>query len=244
MAERPIYIPQDPSSFFVLKEKITFDWYGGFALSQKQKTIRAFHLAAEETFSRDGRFSALNPFKPLEVSSKSENPLGVALSAFNLKFNDNGEEFPVENIFQSAKVFEKGGPFIDLRGVSPKEAKGDPRLKESGALQSFKLGNTEWPLEPKTFFYDWIYLNALHKHQELAKEVRKYNAFTDIEFNPKKSINCQACSVALYVALTNAGEFEKVMSDVEEFKKILSQIQANSKSEPESKSKIEQMSLF
>lgn len=41
------------------------------------------------------------------------------------------------------------------------------------------------------------------KQQALA-----YDAFTDIEFNPQKSINCQAYSIALFVALTKRNLLE------------------------------------
>ena len=36
-------------------------------------------------------------------------------------------------------------------------------------------------------FYDWIYINALYKNKEIFNELIKYNAFTDIEFNPNKA---------------------------------------------------------
>ena len=49
---------------------------------------------------------------PLEVSSKSELPLGRALGPFNLKAKmGNGSEVSVENMYQSSKVFQAGGPY-------------------------------------------------------------------------------------------------------------------------------------
>lgn len=225
MAKRPIYIPQD-SFPFVSDKLIEFTWHAGFSVSQKQKSIQELHFAAQAL-----NFTTENgkpvDFKLLEVSSKSKDPLGVALSAFNLKFteNKNGKIFSVENIFQSAKVFENGGPFTDLRSVSPVEAKRDPRLKESGALKYFQYDRVKWQLEPKTYFYDWIYINALHQNKVLAEQVKAFNAFTDIEFNPKKSINCQARSVALYVALDKAGLLEQVIglgeANIKAYKKKL-----------------------
>ncbi len=44
-----------------------------------------------------------------------------------------------------------------------------------------------------------------------------YEAFTDIEFNPNKSINCQARSVAIAVGLKKAGILEKCISDEKVF---------------------------
>ena len=45
--------------------------------------------------------------------------------------------------------------------------------------------------------------------KELADEITNYNGFTDIEFNPKKSINCQAYSAALYSSLQHSGLLKK-----------------------------------
>lgn len=63
----------------------------------------------------------------------------------------------VEPIFQSSKVFEKGGPYKDLLRKTSLEAKKDKRIKESGDLIYFDYDNRRWNLEPKTMFYDYIY---------------------------------------------------------------------------------------
>jgi hypothetical protein len=76
-------------------------------------------------------------------------------------------------------------------------------------------------LEPKTLFYDWIYINALNKKPNLYKKIINYNAFTDIEFNPERSINCQAKSVALFIALYKQGVLNEALSNIELFKKYV-----------------------
>ncbi len=58
---------------------VDFKFYTGFAVSQKQKSIKSLH----ESISRID-----NTLKILEVSTKSTNQTGIALSAFNLKFLD------------------------------------------------------------------------------------------------------------------------------------------------------------
>ena len=93
--------------------------------------------------------------------------------------------FSVETAFQSSKVFEKGGPYIDLLEKTSRQAK-----KESGNLIKFRFFNSEFSLKPRTYFYDWLYLNAIHQNEVLSDQVISYRGFTDIEFNPKKSINC------------------------------------------------------
>ncbi|MRT12777.1 hypothetical protein GJV07_10810 [Enterobacteriaceae bacterium RIT711] len=204
MATRPVYTdhPQRP---YVIEQLVQFQWHAGFAVSQKQKSISEFHKAIID--SEVG-------LRPLEISTKSENSLGVALSAFNLSVTlEKGGRVAIENLFQGAKIFERGGPFKDLLRASPLDAKRDPRLKESGNMTGFQGKEGIWPLEPKTLFYDWLYINALHRTDKLALAVQEFDAFTDIEFNPAKSFNCQARSVALYVALTKCGEIDNVIRD-------------------------------
>lgn len=212
MAYRPIYLPKE-SFPFVSEHLVEFNWHAGFAVSQKQKSIEGLHSAAVDS---------LLCSNPLEVSSKSEKLIGVKLSAFNLKAQmNNGQKISVENIFQSSKVFKSGGPYIDLRFVSPKDAKRDSRLKTSGELIGFMGKDLIWPLEPKTLFYDWIYLNSLHQNTDLVEEVQLYDAFTDIEFNPNKSFNCQARSVALYVALAKCNLLDQIMGDPSAYREVL-----------------------
>jgi hypothetical protein len=208
MASRPIYIPQIEGDALVKTEMVEFTWSPGMAPSQKQKNIRALHASAKENLH-------LDPI--LEISSKSESPLGVALSAFNLMITTSkGRTFSVESAFQSSKVFEGDVQFIDLLDKTSREAKKDERLKNAGRLVKFRFYGQEWALEPFTAFYDWLYVNALRK-SEHAKTVLEYAAFTDIEFNPKKSINCQAYAVALYCALEKRGELEEACQSQESF---------------------------
>lgn len=199
MAQRPVYIPSTSSDFLVETVMVDFEWFPGMAVVQKQKSIDSLHAAVKTQLT--GVTSLL------EISSKSKVDLGVNLSAFNLMINDSRRdlEFSVEAAFQSSKVFEKGGPFVDLLEATSRAAKKDERLKESGRLLNFKFYNQVWPLEPKTVFYDYLYVNALLKHEEFHDQIFQYSAFTDIEFNPKKSINCQAYSVALFVSLKQRG---------------------------------------
>jgi len=183
MAERPVfYIRQGK----VISEIYSFKWFPGFAVSQKQKSIESLHDAIRETYA-DAR--------PLEISTKSKEPLGRKLSAFHLTLNHH----TLENIFQSAKVFENGGPYLDLLDVPPREAKHDERLKNSGNLKAFCFQGETFPLIPTTVFYDYIYFAAV-KESLAAKEINaisEYNFFTDIEFNPTKSINTQARTVSM-----------------------------------------------
>ena len=183
MAKRP--------AFFVREEKVvqdifSFEWFPGFAISQKQKSIESLHHAILKADANA---------RPLETSTKSKEALGIKLSAFNLRLNDD----TLENIFQSAKVFANGGPYLDLLHVPPKAVKRDERLYNSGDLKAFRYQNEDFPLIPKTVFYDFIYIAAVKKSftADDINEISAYDYFTDIEFNPAKSINTQARAAAM-----------------------------------------------
>ena len=181
MAERIYFYVEDGR---VKTGSVSFEWFPGFSVSQKQKSIASMHKA----ISKAGK-------TPLEVSTKSPERLGQMLSAFNLKLGGHY----LENVFQAGKVFTGGGPYTDLLEVAPRDAKRDERLKSSGKLVKFTYQGVDWPLEPKTVFYDWLYYNAVRESipAEMLEELKQYNAFTDIEFNPNKSINTQARSIAI-----------------------------------------------
>lgn len=215
MAERPLFIPSIDGKTLVKTEHVTFQWFPGMSVSQKQKSIDSLHTAAS---------SMLGGENILEVSSKSRNELGVALSAFNLTFTTlrHQRTFSVECAFQGSKVFEHGGPFTDIFEMTSREAKRDERLRSSGRLIGFRFFGCDWGLEPQTAFYDWLYINALHKQPYLTEQLLSYSAFTDIEFNPERSINCQAYSLALYVSLYRRNLLEQALSSQHQFLSLIS----------------------
>ncbi|MFF5400488.1 DUF6977 family protein [Peribacillus butanolivorans] len=238
MAERPVFISHLDRKDFVEKRNIEFEWFPGFSIKQKQKSILSFHENIKEKYPT---------LKVLEVSSKSNCKLGIELSAFNLMVNGkNNTAFSVETAFQASKVFELGGPFVDLYQKNSREAKKDPRIRNSGQLLYFQFFSRKFELEPKTFFYDWLYINALHLNKELSNQVVEYDAFTDIEFNPQKSINCQARAAALYVSLYKLGLLEKAVTSVENYKEIVTSkiVEKNVDKEKEKKAEIQQLSIF
>ena len=204
MAKRPVFVPQAEAPY-VRAIETEFSWNGGFAPSQKQKNIRALH----------GAFQAVHPdMRVLEISSKSMQENGSALSAFALsKYVPSlGKSVPLENVFQAGKVLEHGGPYPDLLTVLPREAKRDERLRTGGRLTGFVFGGKDYPTEPKTAFYDYLYISALLENPALAETALSYDAFTDIEFNPQKSLNCQAAAAARFVSLHRLGLLKEPFS--------------------------------
>ena len=208
MARRLVFVP-DSGRPYVSELSLDFEYFSGSSLQHKQRSIASLHAAYAAKFPSS---------RVLEVSSKSERGLGVQLSAFNLMIEHPGRgSYSVECAFQASKVFEYGGPFVDLFDASSRAAKTDRRLRESGKLVGFKYFAHEFPLEPKTYFYDWLYASALCCDDKLVEQVMMFDAFTDIEHNPERSINCQARTVAKVVGLARAGLLEDAMQSPRAF---------------------------
>ena len=189
MANRPFFIPNDNKDELVKTELVEFKWFSGFAKVQKQKSISSFH----ENISKQFRYN-----KILEISTKSKDILGVKLSAFNLKINFKNNEYFLESLFQGSKVFSNEGPYEDIYKKESIDAKKDERIKRSD-LKEFSFFGEKFTLEFD--FYSWLYFLALKQNKKLTGEILHYQAFTDIEFNPEKSLNCQAYSAALYLSM-------------------------------------------
>ena len=207
MSKRPVYIPSDKKDIFVESVDIEFTWFPGFAKTQKQKSITSLHESIRETLG-------INEI--LEISSKSENRLGVLSSAFNLELSIANISSTVESLFQGSKVFERGGPFVDIYNKSSLDAKRDPRTKSSGKLKYFIFDEKKWDLQED--FYSWLYINGLLQNEEVKEKITKFNAFTDIEFNPKKSLNCQAKSAAIFTSVTRRKVDIDSLNDGDNFK--------------------------
>lgn len=168
----------------IREEEASFWWRPNFSVTQKMKNVLSFHKKLE----KEG-------LHPLETSNKSFQLLGAKLSSFKLKYHG----ILLENVFQSSKVYTNGGPYKDLIEVLPNEAKRDERHRTSGKLMCFIAEGQIWERDPKTAFYDYLYLNAVKESvpEKYLSKIVEYDAFTDIDFNPKRSVKCEARSAAL-----------------------------------------------
>lgn len=208
MAERPVFVPNLSGNSLVVEVPVAFRWHAGMAAIQKKKNVAALHEAAH---SRGLSYL-------LEISSKSDREIGRKLSAFHQRVMlKDGRVVPLECAFQGSKVFRDGGPYTDLLDAEPRDAKRDPRLKESGNLIKFELEGESFPIYPKSVFYDWLYINAILPERTWLQRLFKVDGFTDIEFNPEKSVNCQARSCAYFVALERRGKLDEALSSFDRF---------------------------
>lgn len=213
MANRPVFTISEHENQFFLETGVDFTFYNGFAAAQKSKSIWSLHESAK----------ALGFEHILEVSTKSDNILGWKLSAFNLMVDLNdGKKIPLECAFQGSKVFKDNIQYKDIYFKSAIEAKKDIRLKNSGEIIGFNFLGKFWENTPKTAFYDWLYIWTLYKnYPEIIKILTNHKSFTDIEFNPKKSLNCQARSCAILVSLVRKNLLHKAMNSKETFMNII-----------------------
>lgn len=214
MAYRPVFYGD---AFGYKKHMIDFEFFTGFSLSQKQKSIQSLHKSISRNFP--GR-------KILEVSSKSPDEIGRQASAFNLNvILKSGKEFSVEQIFQGSKKFRRGGSQLHLidQMTSKELKKYIGKVHQVDELVSFECFGQIFPLKPQTFFYNWLYINSLHKNQLLANQIINYDTFTDIEFNPNKSKNCQAEACSIYVYLYKSNLLDFALSSKENFLQVVYQ---------------------
>jgi hypothetical protein len=211
MAHRPVFVPSTSGTQLVQEIPVQFHWQPGLAPSQKKKNIIELHRAASDL--------GIGPL--LEISSKSELEVGRKLSAFHLKIDVEGKATTVECAFQGSKVFEHGGPFVDLYWKDSRDAKREERLRQSGKLIGFKFEGRDFPTSPTTVFYDWLYLNALYPHREWLERRDEWAGFTDIEFNPARSLNCQARSFAAFISLQKRRLLENAFSSFENFRSLM-----------------------
>lgn len=209
MANRPCFRPLEKFVGYKTVDA-AFVWNPGLSRAQKQRNVVALHEAIRK---------ADPTAKVLEISSKSLQPLGISLSAFNLKTDLDGAKCSVESVFQSSKVFEGGvGPFPEKCGGDSREVRKFVQEQSEGKrMVAFELNGERWGLEPKTAFFFYLYLKALVDNPEFGEALMAYDAFTDIEFNPNRQINCQAAAAAFYVSLRRQEKLAWAMASKENF---------------------------
>lgn len=232
------------------EELVEFEWFSGMSWQQHQKSSLSMLTVLEE-----------QGYTPAEISRRSiDKDFGVQLSAFNLKlngvnvenifqayktFNDGGPYLDLLNVDpKSAKndcriqSYESKKPCfthkIDFKNkdfYESEEICRHCRNRLNRKLIGFSSKNTDWGLEPKSMFYDAIYISALLQNGHLTSQLIQYNAFTDVEFNQKiiysnekGPFNCQARSCAIYVTLKKSGYTDatilKIFSSAEQISKL------------------------
>lgn len=211
MAKRLYFIAKPSYQGLIVEKTIEFEYFRGESQKQKERSIESMHHAIR-AFETGGKI--------LDVSKNSDVPLGRKLSGVNLLFETDKGSYPVLNIFQSAKVFEGGGPYEDLLAVDAALVSKDRRLKESGRLLGFHYDGEPYSLTPRHYFFDWIYVNALNQHKELHEEILSYDMITDIDYNMNSMFASSARALAYFISLYRAERLEDAVSSKESFLEI------------------------
>lgn len=207
MAERSVFISKDTYPFFE-EIRVQFDYFQGFALSQKRKSQIGLHKNFLEVFPCR---------KVLEISSASLYSLGAQLSAMNLKKQTSLGVTTVESAFQSSRIYgehDEIGPFPELLFAPSKECKKIVKEKSRG-LHSYhyKFDGLDFyaPAHYISLFYNYLYLNSLCEEENGNITDRllagSYDAFTDLA---TLSLNSQARSCAIFVSLVKNGLVNQV----------------------------------
>jgi len=213
MAHRPLFIPFDHTPY-VQSLNIEFQWHAGLSRAQRKRSITSMHNAIQK---------ANWPGEILEISTASEQEFGQQLSAMNLMvtLEQNGETVTqsVESIYQSAKVFGQIGPHPEWLGLTGKQCKKAVQKvsKEHGLVTSFEWNGRTWPTSNIEGFYSWVYIQGLLQLDNGLERLNEYSGFTDIYFNPRKTINCQARTAAQAVQLYKLNLIDDVIQTPDSF---------------------------
>jgi hypothetical protein len=208
---RPVFAPTERGASLVQEIAVAFVGHPGWGVADKKSNVAALHEAA-----------AAHGLAPLlEISTRSEQEVGRGLSAFNLAIKRGSLETTIECAYQGSKVFERGGPFADLYRVDSRAAKTDPRLRDSGPLVGYRFEERDYPLSPPTAFFDWLYFQGLMAHPDWLAQLAPYAGFTDIEFHPGRSRNCQARSCATIIALQKRNLLDESIASFDRLRQIL-----------------------
>lgn len=186
----------------IAKGTISFKWEPGISVAQKRRSCVHLHSALNVY---------LDLYPALDISSASTENLGVQLSAFNLMWNGKS----IECWYQGSKVYSNAGHMKHLYDTDSLTAKMSMKQENNGSLIGFKLVDTDYPMNPKTVFYDYLYLQGLMQYEDKDK-ILDYNVFTDVQAVLDIDA-CQARSVCIYKLLYMQGNLD-IINDFSKFK--------------------------
>lgn len=131
MATRSVFVSKDYYPFFE-EIKVEFDWFPGFALSQKRKSQISLHQNFLYSYPNES---------VLEISSASLYSIGSELSAMHLSKRTVLGLTTVESAFRSSRIYGSGdnviGPFHEYLFLPGKKCK--KKVKEfAGGMISYE----------------------------------------------------------------------------------------------------------
>ncbi len=147
----------------------------------------------------------------LEISSRSDEPLGRGLSAMRLRAADTDDDrnLPVESVYQAAKCYGDRGPDGSPLPNGFDAKRRDRGRRAAGPLTGFQHGGTFWPAASGSAFYDRLWIKAAAAAHPTGS-LHGYTAFSDQFHRPEQSVACQARAAAMLVGLDRAGQLGTV----------------------------------
>ena len=149
----------------------------------------------------------------LEISSRSNEPFGRALSAMRLRAaGDDGDRARVvETVYQAAKCYGSGGPDESPAANGFDAKRRDRERQKEGALRGFQHDGTYWPAASGSAFYDRLWIQAAVA-AGATRELARYDAYTDQFHRPGVSVACQARAAAMLVGLERSRRIDRIHS--------------------------------
>ena len=147
----------------------------------------------------------------LEISSRSDEPLGRALSAMNLRAagSDGNRRLPVESVYQAAKCYGHDGPDEQPIPNGFDAKRRDKERRNAGSLRGFQHEGTFWPAASGSAFYDREWIKAATA-AGATRELARYDAYSDQFHRPGAAVACQARSAAMLAGLDRSRQLGQV----------------------------------
>ena len=177
--------------------------------------IRKYHELIEE-LERKLRHQVVT-CQLLEISSRTPQLLGNHVRASRLMLECRGEHACVESVYLSQLKFSYGGPYHDVLTKPLHETRQDIRFKASGRVIRAMGEHYDWPREYLSYYYAWLYIQALLKQPDLATALCEYDAFSDVSFDPHVSAHCVAEAAAIYATLVHHDLLQTAMKSPVQF---------------------------
>lgn len=239
-----IYFKVDKNK--VETKEINFDFYSGFAPIQKIKSRDSMHksilkqepnakILEVSTKSNDWfgeRLSAFNLMidnRPFECVFQEAKRFKISDSRItNIELDIKGKGKITMDI-SDRLVRENDAYYLEPISDNPRELKSllkaFMKANKNAKLSHFAYKGEIFEtnagvVNSESYFYDFLYFRALLENfsQSEIRQILQYNIFTDIEFNHKVSINCQARSCALYCYALFNDKVDFYMESREKFK--------------------------
>lgn len=217
-----IYFKVDKNK--VETKEINFAFYSGFAPIQKIKSRDSMHKSIlkqepntkilEVSTKSDNvlgsRLSAFNLMidnRPFECAFQEAKRFKISDSIItNIELDTKGKD---SIDISDRLVGENDAYYLEHISDNPRELKSllkaFMKANKNAKLSHFAYKGEIFEINAgvansESYFYDFLYFRALRENfsQSTIRQILQYDIFTDIEFNHKVSINCQARSCALY----------------------------------------------